>query len=67
MTRRAGECSERWRRSRLVSGWLGPVPTMAAVSLPLTKVVVPCPIWRPARGSSPLIAFATWGRKIGPQ
>ena len=44
-----------WEGTGVVSGWLagGPVPTMAAVSRPLTKVVVPCPIWRPARGSSP--------------
>ena len=44
----------------------GPLPTMAAVSRPLTKAGGACPIWTPERGSSSPIAFATWGRKIGP-
>ena len=41
----AGQRSERWRRARgseCLAGW-GSVPTMAAVSRPLTKVVVLVP------------------------
>ena len=51
--------------SEWLAGW-GPIPTMAAVSRPLTKAVA-CPIWMPEGGSSSPIAFATWGRKIGAQ